>query len=488
MKASVSWKLFRFRIFRWTTGILSTVIISSCAVNKIQDSRTERYLAHIKQGHFRKQTLRCVHPGSAHFARKNKAIRCIPLNNRHSDKWAINRPEKKENGYNKRSGEREVFSGTWISLPDKRPSDGNYYDGLPQHLMQANNIILPELSGIPVPGGSFQIMNKTDFPGLAEYHQVHIPQSASQPRHALHCSLRSMKQEIRQDKINKKPGGNTENLIHHPATSDQSQAQSFPGKVNLVYVAALLVGLLSFFGLKYAPNLTATISSWAYMNPWKTRYIITGMHLTLGSSAFILGEKLADGGTYLPDLSKYLLMAVFFTSALLYPVRKSQSIVFRYSYLRQKAHDLATILSACMLMVYVGNHPSNQTFSLTGRTNSEGHNQYNIAPVNKSQSLYHPAFYQENVKPQDDSAVPQKKELTKAEKIAFTILSVLGFLLLAFGLVLLSCSIYCNGLEALAFVVGIGLGALLITSLVLVLRAIHRPKHKKKVEPATQMV
>src|SRR4030043_1315618 len=118
MKASVSRKLFRFRIFRWTAGILSTAIISSCAVNKIQDSRTERYLAHIKQGHFRKQTLRCVHPGSAHFARKNKAIRFIPLNNRHSGKLAINRPEKKKNGNNKRSSEGGGFSGTWLFVSD----------------------------------------------------------------------------------------------------------------------------------------------------------------------------------------------------------------------------------------------------------------------------------------------------------------------------------------------------------------------------------
>ncbi len=271
-----------------------------------------------------------------------------------------------------------------------------------------------------------------------------------------------------------------ENSVY--STLAESPSQS--GRRNLagfVYMMALITGLLALTLHKKMPALTTRISIWSARNPNKARFIIAGLHVILGTEAYILGERLSEAGTGFSDMSRDILLAALFVSALLYPVRTSSAGLFKYSSLRQKTHDLVFILSASLLMVYTGNKKLESEPSLSDLVNGKNRQQQSsLITSADGGNVNQSTVYRPDRLLQDEPPAAQKNQMGKGKKIILTIVAAILFLAAAFGLLYLSCLIYCDGLEVLAFVLGIGGGLLLILLLYWVLKKIHNPAYRRK--------
>ena len=267
--------------------------------------------------------------------------------------------------------------------------------------------------------------------------------------------------------------------------SDHPQKTPYSNRGSSVLLMALLMGLIPLAAIKAKPDFARNISFWAAMNPWKTRFMYAGIQIGLGATGIILGERLADNGVHFSDLSGDLLLAAFLTSASLYPVRNSSLKLFRHSYFRQKVFDMALALSGFLLMVSAGNNNPGITASFTGMKNLNRNVQENVNISNFSNPDQKQIQYNQNVgQLQDEQVFPQKPEMSKGMKILLTVLTILAGLGLGYLLLLAACGIACNGMEGLAYLVGIGGGILLIVLAVLVIKSIWHPNHKRKTKPS----
>jgi hypothetical protein len=247
------------------------------------------------------------------------------------------------------------------------------------------------------------------------------------------------------------------------------------------------VGLLSLAGLKSTPNLAGNISYWAALHPGKTRFIISVIQIMTGLAGLMLGTKLAYMGTHLSDLSKSIVAATFFTSVLLYPVRKSRIRLIKRTYFKQKTHDLVLFFSGFMFMVYAGNYYAGQINSLT---NIGGKQDYlelrEYVQLEKKPMQNPPVFLQQTNQEQDKPATPPKEGWSAGLKVLLTILTFGAAIGFGYGVAALSCELSCSGLNGLAVIVAI-LGAALIAFLFYIsMKAIFNPKHKrtKSLSPA----
>jgi hypothetical protein len=243
--------------------------------------------------------------------------------------------------------------------------------------------------------------------------------------------------------------------------------------------------LIPLATIKATPKLTANISFWAAMNPWKTRFMFAGAQIAMGTAGVLLGERLADNGIHFSDLSRDLLLGAFLTSSMLYPVKNTSIKFFKHTYLRQKAFDLALAISGIMLMVNAGNDPGMRA-SLTSMVSIKGHEHQNVDILNDhSQAPKQLLYYQNDKQLQDEQTAPQNKETSRGLKNLYTVLAVLATVVLGCLLAAAACGIYCNGMVGLAFLVGIGGGSLLIGLAIWVIKSIWHPKHKQRIKPST---
>lgn len=140
------------------------------------------------------------------------------------------------------------------------------------------------------------------------------------------------------------------------------------------------------------------------------------------------------------------------------------------SFLRRKMYDTVLFTAGTIMLVSVGNQ-----FTFTNQDNSH-----------LAISSYRFTTYQtienstEKITVKDE---PSKKNT--GEKVGLTVLAVILFAALAYGLAALSCSIACSGNEGMAAIVGIGGGIGLIALLVIALRAIYNKSPDKKKQKVT---
>ncbi len=201
-------------------------------------------------------------------------------------------------------------------------------------------------------------------------------------------------------------------------------------------------------------------------------------------AGLILGTKLANMGTHFSDLSKSIVAATFFTSVLLYPVRKSRIRLLKRTYFRQKTHDLVLFFSGFMFMVYAGNSYSKQINSLTNLAGKPDYmDQQEYVQLEKDQPHNPTVFLQNANQAQDKPATPPKDGWNVGLKVFFTVLAAV---LLGFGVAALSCELSCSGLNGLAIIVAILGAALIAFFLYFSMKAIFNPKHKrtKSLSPA----
>jgi hypothetical protein len=266
--------------------------------------------------------------------------------------------------------------------------------------------------------------------------------------------------------------------------SDQSQKTPFHKSETFILMMAILAGLIPFAMIKATPKLSTNISFWAAMNPWKTRFMIAVTQIALGTMGFLLGEKLADNGVHFSDLSKDLLVGAFLTSSLLYPVKHTSIKLLKHSYLKQKAFDMALVMSGFMLMVNAGNNPELRA-SFTSMVNFKGHEQQNVNILNDhSQTSTRLLYFHNDNQSQDEQTAPQKKEPSRGLKILYTVLAVLAALVLGCFVAAAVCGLWCNELYLLSVLAGVGGGGLIIWIAISAIKSIWHPKAKKRKKPS----
>ena len=461
------------RRIRISTILLSAILISSCATDRIQIAR--------------QVDLACKTPKTRYDYGRSKPIRAIKssnskytryvhheiLNNNHDGYASKNikgkdkHPEKliyslgETGNYNKltHSGINELMFFRQIL----KSSEINLYhyelNKLPDQIRIFNEpkdiIISPSQEDILFP------INKAN--NESGYSSVVLNQDDIMPN---------------------EPTDEASVSILNPVKSEQSQKTPFQKNETFILMMAILAGLIPLGAIRATPKLASNISFWAATNPWKTRFMSAGIQIALGAAGVVLGEKLAYNGIHFSTLSKDVLLGAFLTSSVLYPVKNTSIRLFKHSYIRQKTFDLALALSGLMLMVYAGNDPVMRA-SLTNMVSFKSHEQQNVNMMNdNSQAPKQLVYYQNNKQLQNEQPAPRKKEMNRGMKDLLSFLIVLAALGLGFLLAVASCEIYCNGMVGLSFLVGIGGGVLLIILAVGLIKSIWHPKPKNRIKPS----
>ena len=459
-----------------STIILSAILISSCATDRIQVAQ--------------KKDLDCKTPKTRYDFGKNKPILAIKSNNSKYFRYIYHASwNNTHNGYSSKN----IFG------KDKHPEKIIYSLG------ETKNYIILTNSGINELMFLQQIL-KTSEINLYHYELRKLPDpiriinepkdiiiSPSQedilfPKNKVNnesgYSYVVLKQEDVDGIIPNESSDEARVSVMNTVKSDQSQKTPFHKSETFILMMAVLAGLIPLAAIKGSPKLSANISFWAAMNPWKTRFMFAGIQIALGTAGVLLGEKLADNGILFSDLSRDLLLGTFLTSVMLYPVKHTSIKLFEHSYLRQKTFDLALAISGFMLMVNAGNDPGMRA-SFTNMVNFKGHEQQNVNMLNyNSQTPKQLLYYPNDKQLQDEQTAPQIKETSRGLKILYTVLAVLAALVLGCLLAAAACGLSCNGMVGLAYLVGIGGGILLIGLAIGVIKSIWHPKHKKRIKPS----
>lgn len=471
--------MFRYlKIFAMNRGIkistflLPAILISSCATDRIQ-------VAH-------KEDIACITPNTRYDFGKNKPIRVIKSNNRKYSRYVYH--VARNNVHNR-------YLSKNITGKDKLPGKLIYDFG-----ENANSTILAysektkQIFLQQVRNSSeinFYHYELKKLPDLAEPKAIIINPSQEDILSAINkvnnesgYSYVALKQEVIADIMPNESPDETRVSITGTVKSEQSQRTPFHKRETFILMMAILAGLIPISMIRVTPGLAANISFWAAMNPWKTRFMFAGLQVALGTTGVLLGEKFADNGIHFSVLSRDLLLGAFLTSSLLYPVKHTSIKLFKHSYLRQKAFDLALAISGFMLMVNAGNDPVLRA-SLTNMVNFKSHEQQNVKMLNdQSQAPKQLLYYQNYKQVQDEQTASQYKEPSRKLKIFYTVLAVLAAIGLGFLVAAAACGLSCNGMVGLAYVVGIGGAGLVIAFAIWLIKSIWHPKPKIRNKPA----
>lgn len=455
--------------------VLSAVMIASCATNRIHEVR--------------KSDLACKTPHSKYEYGRNLPIRAIRSNNR---KYA-------------RISEQAGWNATRYSYDRKKKiRQVNEKDAAANKQNHEDNIILPGFPGIDQQLNDLltAIGSETILPN-DQYARLRGPAGTSGEPAGILIAPSDEVMPVVAEKANdnlvyswdssrqKNTGGATtpespdETMMQARNTGDPDRQQDEPsGKSEaFVYLMAMLAGLIPFGMIKAFPSMAANISFWAAMNPWKTRVMFAGTNTILITGGLMLGSNLADSGIHFSDLSRYLLMGTFFASSLLYPFRNTSNRLYRHSYSKQKAFDLAVAISGFMLMVNVGNDPEARTVMTNMITFNNRDQQSENTVAGAGYAPRNLMYYETAGQVQDDKKIPDADERIRREKIGNTILVSVLALLLAFGVTVGACALSCNGMTGLAALLGIGGGGLVIGLTIWAIRKIWGPRSARKTRP-----
>jgi hypothetical protein len=451
--------------------VLSAVIIASCATDRIRGVS--------------KDDLACKTPESKYDYGRNLPTRSIKSNNRkysryaHRESWNNNHTR-----YVSKNIARQD-KATGITAPDQRipaAHNLNAFNSIDRQTVDRELMIWSATGS-----GEDQLATlrgpAADSPESAEI--VVPPPPGESPNTAVILPdpfVASVQEDIEGQLMNPhsgQPGISGQNTEY----PDQSQNMPFGNSEAFILMMALMAGLIPFAVMKAKPNLAASISFWAAMNPWKTRLMFACTNTGLIAGGLMLGGNLADNGVYFSDFSRYLLMGTFFASSLLYPYRNSSIPILKHSYSKQKAFDLAVAVSGFMLMVNVGNDPQ-ATATLTGLVSNDNHNrQYENTLSSYGHERQNLVYYESVGQLQDDQKITDEETQIRKKKVGNTILISIAALLAAFGVTMAACGLSCNGMAGLAALTGIGGGALVIGLTIWAIRRIWRPKSGRKIKP-----
>jgi len=242
------------------------------------------------------------------------------------------------------------------------------------------------------------------------------------------------------------------------------------------------------------------ISSWAKNNKRPARMLIIVSVIVLNTLAIVTGVLLNSLGIYLPLSFLLFFAGLYALGFVVYPSRslKGKKLNAAAFYIRQKSCDLLLVGSTFFMISWLGNHPDRLfRYGPTLQAVVPG----NTVPRDSTLKTYKPisAFtasmrdekgnplkWKERKKllKEQVKAIKRSTEPSKGAKIALIILSILGAVLLIYGVAALACSLSCGGSDALAIIVAIGGTALVVWLTFVVIKSITGKKKEPGKEPA----
>lgn len=244
--------------------------------------------------------------------------------------------------------------------------------------------------------------------------------------------------------------------------------------IGLAGVIAGFMGL-SFAGIyRYKKSSLLNIQSWAFKNKFKARAILVLYRALLMIIGFGAGVKLLEENYLFPEYAMPLFSGTLIIGTLTYPFRKT-SLERTFSFLRTKTSELIVGVSGLLLCITLGNQVAYE--------NSKGINRENH--LNKRSAVYFES--PKNISVNNPGSILESKDEDdygmKALKTTLLILTIISITLLEVLAIVLSCMLVCEGVTAMAILVGFGGTGILVALSIFTIYWIKRIKTKEK-DPA----
>jgi hypothetical protein len=219
-----------------------------------------------------------------------------------------------------------------------------------------------------------------------------------------------------------------------------------------------------------------SISTWSRHHPWPARVLIVILQLYILFSAIITGLLVAGMWGEIPQIAMVISVVAFLALTLCYPMRIPGKLFGRKDYWRSRIMDALLIAASfCMVVTLTNRDEIAQVRSAAS---------FPVIPV-----VYH-----------GDGSTPQKQKVKRKEirqqvrravhrvasglklwqAILLSVLLGAALIFSAIGVIALSCSAACSGLDGLAVVIVLAGGGLLAWLGILGYCAIWKEKKKKR--------
>ncbi|HNW70680.1 MAG TPA: hypothetical protein PKI01_09775 [Bacteroidales bacterium] len=287
-----------------------------------------------------------------------------------------------------------------------------------------------------------------------------IKKSSSNSFRTWHGSVKSIKPEAKSAIPQKEP-------VENSGSANKSNA--------LFLLLAGLLGAtsLSIFIKRFKEP--GKISYWALFNRKKAVSILVAAQTLVCGIGLFTGKTLAEMGLQTSELSTNILLGLSAAIVFFYPKRKALSGIFKNSYRKQRLFSLLLTLTGFLLMANVSDRAYYEK-DLSPVIAKAFHKSDNAGYHNTNTASFETISQASKEGPQADPKM--------GVKILLTIVAVILFLALCFGIGVLSCSLYCNGQGVLATIVAVGGGIGSLILLIYGLRAIWRtdkPDRRQKI-------
>lgn len=188
------------------------------------------------------------------------------------------------------------------------------------------------------------------------------------------------------------------------------------------------------------------ISFWASKHKMPTRIFIVLAYIPLNFLAIYLGSLLAESNFFFSPSFIYSVFILFITTVFLYNNR--------FSYYKRKLADFTLGLLTFLGICYYGNQVSNQTpvFPFSGLTVAVSLSNHSKLKETKEANPFKEKISKKEFKNLKKN-IREQKENGSGKNVLLIVLTILLALGLLYLLAILSCSIACNGSEALAWIV-----------------------------------
>jgi len=242
------------------------------------------------------------------------------------------------------------------------------------------------------------------------------------------------------------------------------------------------------------------ISTWAKNNKWLARILVIVCHILLNAIGIITGILISDLGINIPVAALPFLIIVVLCSFIFYPRKpeKRNNIDKNVFYTQRKRWDFILAASTFLIILYIGNHFDNPLKNYSGIYAAVS-SASSLPGDSTIKSYKKIADFNASLKDNDGKLLKWKErkkvlkeqlkgirksgDLSKGEKAALTIVSILLALGLLYVVAALACGLACNGADAAAWVVLIGGTAVVALILVIVMKAIYsNRKARRKLE------
>lgn len=242
------------------------------------------------------------------------------------------------------------------------------------------------------------------------------------------------------------------------------------------------------------------ISTWAKNNKWFARILVVVCHILLNITGIITGILMSDLDINIPANALPFFILVFLTGIIFYPLKseKRNQTNRHLFYTRRKRWDFMLAASTFLIVLHIGNHYDDplknypgiyaaisSASSLPGDSTIKSYKKLADFNASLKDNNGKPLKWKERKKLMKEQLKGIRKagDLSKGEKVALSILTVLLALGLMYVVAGLACGLACNGADAAAWVVLIGGTAVVILLSIIAFRAIYsNRKARRKLE------